>query len=185
MHNYSAMGKKSATLRWTKVHSQVKIDQTMSKNKVALMAYLSGDGHIAVRMKEFHYEMAFYMDDKAVANRIADIFLEEFGIRPKIRHVSTTVQNGSGYYSVRLSNKPICLYLLGLGSYGKLEWRFPKELDISLLKEWTKCYFDCEAHINKSRGHIQVKSVNGSQLRAVNDFLNYLGIHSRIYGPLS
>jgi hypothetical protein len=111
------------------------------------------------------------------------LFQDEYNVEPSINHVETTVVGGKGYYLVRISNKPVCLDLLSLGKYGKLEWTVPQGLSSMLLKEWIKCFFDCEAHINKSRNHIQVKSVNGKGLNQIKEILCEQDILGRVYGP--
>ena len=182
-YNYSLMGKKSALVRWDKVHSKVRLCNKISKEKVAIIAYLSGDGYIKFRQKGFHYEIVFFMDDLTVAKRIVGLFLKEYHVSPKIRRIPTTVKKGKGYYRVEIKNKVACLDLLSFGKYGKLEWNFPSKISDSMKKEWIKCFFDCEAHVHKNRPQIQVKSVNSKGLRAIGDHLIRLNINNKVYGP--
>lgn len=183
IYNYSAMGKKSCLIRWKKVHSKVRLNNKLSREKAAIMAYLSGDGYIKFREKEFHYEISIAMDDLFVARRILKLFEKEYCIKPNLIKVEPTIVNGSGYYNIRISNKPVCLDLLSIAKYDSLNWSMPEKMNQELKIEWIKCFFDCEAHINQSRSQIQVKSVNGNGLKQINAFLFKLGINGKVYGP--
>lgn len=182
-YNYSAMGKKSCKIRWARVHSQVRLKNKLSKEKIAIMAYLSGDGYIKVREKSFHYDIQLFLDDLVIAKRAVNLFKKEFGIIPKIRIVPSTVGSGVGYYKVEVSSKPICLHLLSIANYDGLRWSIPKNISKPLLKEWIKCFFDCEAYVNNFASQIQVKSVNCSGLNDIQDKLFLFGINSKVYGP--
>jgi len=181
--NLSERNRKVAISRWEKIHSKVRIKNNLSKEKIAINAYLCGDGNIKIRKKGFYYEIRFYMDDLSVSKRIVDLFKKEFEITPKIRKMKSKVPNGRGYYKIEICNRPACENLLEIGKYGSLDWEIPQKLNKELKKEWVKCFFDCEAHVNLHRKQIQVKSINSEGLSNVKSILEDFGISSKIYGP--
>lgn len=182
-YDYRAMGKKGSKMRWAKVHSSVRIHKKLSKEKIAIMAYICGDGYIAVRDKGFHHDIYIALDDLYLAKKLAGLFLKEFNILPRIKKEKTKVKDGFGYYSVRVASKPACLHLLSIGQYGGLNWTIPSGLSKNLLKEWIKCFFDCEAYVNYSKRQIQVKSVNGKGLGDLQSKLFRLKVQGKVYGP--
>ncbi len=182
-YNYSAMGKKGSRNRWDKIHSMVKIRNKLSKEKVAIMAYLAGDGHISMKKEQFRYEIRFFIDSILIANRIVALFNKEFGIQPKIRYVVSKVSGGKGYFKVEIKNKPACFHLMSLGSYTGLSWTIPKDVSNDLMAEWIRGFFDCEAYVNMHNRQIQVKSINGNGLNDIRERLLLFGINSKVYGP--
>ena len=96
--------------------------------------------------------------------------------------MESKVLGGERYYKVEISNKPVCLHLLNLGTYGSLTWSVPPELNRTLQVEWVKCFFDCEAHVNLKNKQIQLKSVNGRGLKRLKNILECLRIYSKLYG---
>jgi hypothetical protein len=177
------MGKKGSKKRWDKIHSEVRLSNKFSKEKIAIMAYLSGDGYITVRKKYFHYDTQLFLDDLFLAERAVKLFKKEFNVIPKIRPVKSTIGKPFGFYKIEISNKPLCLHLLSLSKYNGLNWSMPKFISDSLKIEWIKCFFDCEAHVKFKRPQIQVKSVNENGLKEVGIFLNENGIKNKVYGP--
>jgi len=147
------------------------------------MAYISGDGHIKVRPKGFHYEIGVYLDSFSLAMRVVNLFKKEFNIRPNVKGIKSLIRRGFGYYTIRTNSKPVCLHLLSIGKYNGLNWKIPPNLSKNLLKEWIKCYFDCGAYVNLPNRQIQVKSVNCFGLRDLKSRLLILGVDSKIYGP--
>ena len=93
------------------------------------------------------------MDSFALSKDVASLFIKEYNIKPAIK------QRG-GYYEISIKNKPACLGLLNLGRYDSLNWNIPNGLNLELVKEWIKCFFDCEAYAIKYEKNIQVKSIN-------------------------
>ena len=176
---YRRISKIGLKKRWNKEHSKVRINNKLSKEKIAINAYLCGDGYIKVRKDRnsvIHHEIGIFPDDLDLAKRIVRLFQKEFKIKPKIR-------KDGGCFRIRVANKPACLHLLSLGKYKSKNWSIPKDLDKSLLKEWIKCFFDCEAYVNTSSKIIQVKSINHKGLKSIKEMLKVLGIDSRLYGP--
>ena len=172
--------------RWQREHSLVRINNKESKEKMAINAYLCGDGNISVRKdknNETHYEIRFFLDKMDLAQRIVELFKKEFHVTPKIRIMKSTIKDGKGYFKIEIKNKPACLHLLSLGKYGGLNWTIPKVSSTNLLKEWIRCFFDCEAHVNTYNKQIQVKSVNQYGLKDIQIHLTNLGIVSKVYGP--
>ncbi len=178
---YSLLGKIGSRKRWDAVHQKISLRDGWSKNKTAIHSYLSGDGYIKIR--GFHYELNFAIDNLELAQRIVFLFKEEFNISPNIYYIKPKGKGINGFYSIRLGNKPVVLNLLSLGQYGSLTWDIPNHLQNNLLKEWVKCFFDCEAHVNKTNNQIQVKSVNYMGLNKIKDTLFKFNIESRVYGP--
>lgn len=174
-YDFSSMGKKGMKSRWEREHSKVRISKDISKEKVAINAYLCGDGHIVVR--GFHYQIRILMDSLDVSKRIVELFKKEFNVEPSIR------KRVSNDFVVEIKNKPVCFDLLSLGKYGSFEWSIPKNLKKNILKEWIKCFFDCEAYVNLHSKQIQVKSVNREGLIDLNNRIKSFGINGRIYGP--
>lgn len=181
--DYSSRNRKVAIARWKKVHSKIRLKNKFSKEKTAINSYLCGDGSISAREKHRCYDIKFYLDDLNLAKRVVSLFQKEFNISPKIRPIKSTIHGGIGYYKVEISNKPVCLHLLKMGSYGSLNWRIPRELNNMFKKEWIKCFFDCEAHVNIKKRQIQVKSINGQGLADLKTMIEELGIFPRLYGP--
>ena len=182
-YNYSLMGKIGSKNRWERVHSKVIIKDKISKEKISINSYLCGDGYIKIREKGFHYEICFFLDNLFLAKRIVSLFNKEYNVNPKIREIKSKTKFGIGYYRVEIKNKPVCLNLLSLGKYDGLNWIIPNSLDKNLLREWIKCFFDCEAYVNLFNQQIQVKSVNESGLREIKKGLLLYGINSKVYGP--
>lgn len=183
--DFAERNRNVAISRWQKIHSRVRLNPRLSKEKVAINSYLCGDGNIKVREKSRNYEIRFYLDDFALAERVVFLFEKEFGISPKIRKMKSKVEEGKGYFKVEICNKPVCLHMLGLGSYGSLDWTIPKITLNELKKEWVKCFFDCEAYVNLRKKQIQLKSVNGKGLKGVVEILEGSGIFPKLYGPYS
>jgi len=181
--DYSDRNRKVAISRWKKIHSKVRLKEKFSKEKTAINSYLCGDGDISAREKNFCYDIRFYLDDLALAKRVVSLFKKEFKIVPVIRKMKSKVPDGEGYYKVEISNKPTCKHLLKLGSYGSLNWSVPQELNRKFKREWIKCFFDCEAHVNIRNKQIQVKSVNRPGLISLKNMLEEQKIPSRLYGP--
>ncbi len=176
---YKRISKIGLENRWKKEHSKVRINNVISKEKVAINAYLCGDGWIAIREdknKDMHYEIRVFLDNEALAKRVVNLFEKEFNISPKIVYYG-------GCFNVQIKNKPACLNLYSFGKYGHYKWAIPKELPKKHLIEWIKCFFDCEAYVNLSHKYIQVKSVNYLGLESIKQSLELLGIHSSLYGP--
>jgi hypothetical protein len=176
---YSKIGKKGINMRWVKEHSKVRISKKLSPEKVAIHAYLCGDGWIAVRKDNRgypHYEIRVFPDDNWLAKFIVRLFKKEFRIIPKI------IQDHN-FYRVEIQNKPACLNLLSLGSYSTYNWEIPKNLSKDLLKEWIKCFFDCESNVDITGKRIALKSVNFKGLLEIKDALNLFKITSKVYGP--
>jgi len=174
--NISKIGLKK---RWEKEHSTVRLNKTLSKEKTAINAYLCGDGWIAIREdknKDMHYEIRIFLDNEALAKRVASLFKKEFNIYPHISY-------RKGCFNVQIKNKPACLNLYSFGQYGHYKWAIPKDLPSDYLKEWIKCFFDCEAYVDLKHKYIQVKSVNYSGLESIKGNLVSLGILSKLYGP--
>lgn len=182
-YDYSAMGKKGSKVRWNRVHSKVRISKKFSKEKVAIMAYISGDGYVGAREWCSHYDINIALDDASLVKRVVRLFRKEFNVFSQIKKIKPSVKDGSGYYTIRVSSKPVCLHLLSIGRYGGLNWKIPLGLSKNLLCEWIRCYFDCEAYVNSSKRQIQVKSVNGSGLKSLKSKLLSFGIHTKLYGP--
>jgi len=181
--DYSARNRKVAISRWKKIHSKVRLSKKISKEKTAINSYLCGDGDIKAREERFCYDIRFYLDDLALAKRVVSLFRKEFNIVPVIRKMQSKIPNGRGYFKVEISNKPVCRHLLKLGSYGSLNWRVPSKLNKDLRKEWVKCFFDCEAHVNIGNKQIQIKSVNRYGLVDLKNMLEEHEILSKLYGP--
>ena len=178
-YDYSSLGKTGSRIRWDRIHSLVRISPKISKAKIAINSYLCGDGYIAIREemgKHFHYEISISIDELSLAKRVANLFKKEYHIEPNIKFQG-------GCFRVRIKNKPACLDLLSIGNYGHLRWQMPRKLPRELSKEWIKCFFDCEAHVNFRNKQIQIKSVNGAGLRSITKELKVFGIDSKIYGP--
>jgi len=176
---FSKIGKKGCKLRWQRAHAKVRINNKMSKEKVAINAYLCGDGDISKRIDKngaWHYEIRFFLDHKYLADRIVRLLKKEFNIVPAVR-------KKQGYFKIEIKNKPACLHLLTMGKYGSLDWEMPENLEEDNLKEWLRCFFDCEAYVNHHNRQIQVKSVNQQGLLKIQEGLSLLGIDSKVYGP--
>lgn len=182
-YNYSEMGKKGSRIRWDKIHSKIIIKSKMSKEKVAIMAYISGDGYLGIRKNYFHYDINIALDSLFLARRVLKLFKKEFNVIPQIKKVDSSIKGGLGYYTVRISNKPICLHFLSIGKYSGLNWKIPSNINNGLISEWIKCYFDCEAYVNLYNKQIQVKSVNSLGLNEIRRKLQLFKINSKIYGP--
>ena len=116
------------------------------------------------------------MDNGLLAKKIVSLFIDEYNIKPIIKR-------RGGYYEISIKNKPACLDLLKLGNYNSLNWCIPKNLQIDLIKEWIKCFFDCEAYVSAYSKNIQVKSINGKGLLSIGGKLKLFNIKSNIYGP--
>jgi len=167
--------------RWEKEHSKVKLTDGWTKEKAAINAYLCGDGYIAVRKdvnNNVHSEIQIILDNLELCKRVVSLFNTEFNIFPKIRK-----RKNENCYSVRAENKPVCLHLLSLGKYKSENWNVPNGLNREQLKEWIKCFFDCEAYVNTSSKIIQVKSINHDGLKSIKEVLKGLEINSVLYGP--
>jgi len=70
-----------------------------------------------------------------------------------------------------------------MGTYGSLTWNIPKNLSLKNQKEWIKCFFDCEAHVNIAKKQIQLKSVNYDGLTILKKLLENQKILPKLYGP--
>jgi len=178
---YRRISKIGLKNRWKKEHAKVKINPRLSKEKIAINAYLCGDGWIKIRKEKnrknaIHYEIRIFQKNLELAKRIVRLFKKEFNITP-------TIKEGKGCFYVQIKNKPVCLNLISLGNYGGLEWNIPKNLNKEFLIEWIKCFFDCEAYVNHVSRTIQVKSINHDGLVNIQKALEVLGINSRVYGP--
>ena len=175
---FSQLGLES---RWKKQHSKVRISPILSKEKISINAYLCGDGWIKMRKenkkkKAVHYEIKIAMDNWLLSKKIVSLFVDEYNIKPVIKQ-------REGYYEISIKNKPACLDLLKLGNYNSLKWCMPKNLQIDLIKEWIKCFFDCEAYVSSYNKNIQVKSINRNGLVSIMNELAKLRIVSKVYGP--
>lgn len=179
----SSRNRKVAISRWNKIHSKVRLKNGFSKEKIAINSYLCGDGDISAREKRSCYDIRFYLDDLKLANRVVNLFKKEFNISPAIRKMKSKIPRGNGYFKVEISNKPTCKHLLGIGTYGSMNWEIPKKLKKDFKKEWAKCFFDCEAHVNIKKKQIQVKSVNGKGLTSLKNILEEFKILPKLYGP--
>lgn len=182
--SFSERNRNVAISRWSKIHSKVRISKKFSKEKSAINAYLCGDGNISIREKGFHYDIRFFIDDLYLARRLVYLFEKEFKISPALRKMKSKLSEKEvGYYKVEICNKPACLHLLSLGSYGSLDWQIPPNLLKKHEAEWLKCFFDCEAYVNSSNRQIQLKSVNGPGLKSVKRLLEKFNIFPKLYGP--
>lgn len=178
-HFYKRISKIGLKKRWDIEHSKVRIIKKISKEKIAINAYLCGDGWISIRIDKYqnkHYEIKIFLDDLSLAKYVVSLFEKEFNISPKIVF-------HQGCFNIQIKNKPACLNLLSLGEYSTNNWKIPKNLSKSYIMEWIRCFFDCEAHVNVNKKLIQVKSVNFNGLSEINERLNLLGINSVLYGP--
>ena len=178
---YKKLSKLGLESRWKKQHSVVIVSNKLSKEKVSINAYLCGDGWIKVRRENkrkdsVHYELRLALDNLSLSKYLVSLFLKEYKIEPKIRV-------RKGYYEIEIKNKPACLDLLKLGKYDSLNWNIPKGLNVTLIKEWIKCFFDCEAYVSHYENNIQVKSVNRNGLISIMGELQKLGLASKVYGP--
>ena len=145
--------------------------------------WLSGDGRAESRLEKGkhspHLEVRFFPDNAAIANLFQTNFKNRFGIIPCLYDTRAT----DGCFTVRFWNVEKCRFILSLGPYGHFGWhvpdfRFPQEK-----REWARCFFDDEAHVNESSMCIQTKSVNQSGLRQLHNSISDLGVESKIYGP--
>jgi hypothetical protein len=66
------------------------------------------------------------------------------------------------------------LHLLSLGDYSGLNWTIPENLTREQIKEWIKCFFDCEAYVNHYSKSIQVKSINYRGLKKIQKAYKFL-----------
>lgn len=178
---YKRFSRLGLEARWKREHSKVRISKGISKEKISINAYLCGDGWIKVRRENrkenaIHYEIKIALDSLNLSKKVVSLFLKEYKIKPIIRH-------REGYYEIEIKNKPACLDLLKLGKYDSLNWNIPKNLSPILIKEWIKCFFDCEAYVSMHEKNIQVKSVNRNGLISIRKELAKLGIFSKVYGP--
>ena len=176
---YKRISKIGLKNRWKKQHEKVKINKILTKEKMAINAYLCGDGWISARKdknKAIHYEIRFFIDDFYLAKRIVGLFKKEFNLSPKIIFKR-------GCYHVQIKNKPACLNLLNLGNYRCKTWNIPKIKNNLLLIEWIKCFFDCESNVDVKRKLIQVKSTHNDGLKDICSRLKTLSINSKVYGP--
>lgn len=176
---YSRIGKKGIRLRWKRIHSKTPNPVKMTKEKASLNAYLCGDGNICIREdknKTKHYEIKFFPDDEVMLKNILFCLSKVYNIQVK------NIKKYRKMYYVRFNNKIVCKNLLKLGRYGKYDWTIPSKIKRNFKKEWIKCFFDCEAHVNK-KGFIQAKSVNFNGLKDVVSILSSLDIPSCLNGP--
>ena len=179
----SIRNRNAAISRWKKIHSKVRLSEGFTKEKVAINSYLCGDGNISIRKKGFHHDIRFFLDDIDLAKRVVNLFEKEFNASPVIRRMKSKIGGGKGFFKVEICNKPVCEHLLKLGNYGCMNWEIPKGLSSEFKKEWIKCFFDCEAHVNIGKRQIQVKSVNGNGLACLKNMLEGWGIFPKLYGP--
>lgn len=176
---YKKLSKLGLEARWKKQHSKVRISKKLSKEKISINAYLCGDGWIKVRKEKeniVHYEIKIYLDNLALSKKVVSMFVKEYNITPKIRILKN-------YYNIEIKSKPVCMDLLNIGSYDSLNWRIPRDIKSVLIKNWIRCFFDCEAYVSFYEKNIQVKSVNRNGLISIMDELSKLNIISKVYGP--
>ena len=177
---YKRIGQIGLKRRWEKEHSKVRINPRLSKEKIAINAYLCGDGYIAARKSKnniVHHEIQIILDNFQLCEYVVNLFIKEFNIKPRIE------KRKDDCLSVRIDSKPMCIHLLSLGKYKSLKWAIPKNLNKEQIIEWIKCFFDCEAYVNLKKKIIQVKSINHQGLNSIKNNLAILGIESKVYGP--
>lgn len=170
--------------RWHKVHAAFECHATKVRSepkdflKSRLCGYLAGDGVVSRRFdsvqKKTHHDIMFYPDNEKIANIFSDSFEALYGKRLEIKSLGN-------YFRVRTKLKPACIDLLKEGSFRSLEWRIPKFVlkNNSLVKEWLRAFFDCEAYVGPRI--IQVQSVNKEGLTQVKQVLEGFGIESKTY----
>lgn len=178
---YKKFSKLGLEARWRKQHSKVRISPILSKEKISINAYLCGDGWIKIRKENkkennVHYEIKIALDNFDLSKKVVSFFVKEYNIKPVIKY-------RQGYYEIGIKNKPACLDLLKLSRYNSLNWCMPKNLNPELIKEWIKCFFDCEAYVSPYSQNIQVKSINGNGLLSIRKELELFNIQSKVYGP--
>lgn len=176
---YKKISKIGLNKRWTGEHAKVRISNALSLEKVAIHAYLCGDGWIAARKDNrgyHHYEIKVFPDDEKLAKFIVGLFKREFNITPSI-------VNLHNYFGVQIKNKPACLNLLSMGTFSTRDWKIPEKLDKDLLREWLRCFFDCESNVDLNNKVIALKSVNFEGLLSIQEKLNLFQIESKVYGP--
>ncbi len=165
--------------RWEKEHSKVKISKNISPEKAAIHAYLCGDGYIKINIDKNNYpnyNIRVYPDNERLARLIGDLFKKEFNISPSIKKLGS-------YFAVQIKNKPVCINLLSLGTYGTRNWKIPRTFNKCLLREWLKCFFDCESNVDLNNRTIALKSVNYNGLLDIQNKLELFKINSKVYGP--
>lgn len=177
---YKRLSQLGLKKRWEKEHSKYTLNPNWTKEKAGISAYLCGDGYITIRKdrnKVIHHEALVILDNFELCKYVVKLFEKEFNITlnvfPRKDHC----------FAVRLNNKPITLHLLSLGDYRSENWNIPPNLNEEQLKEWIKCFFDCEACVDELRKKIQVKSINHEGLNQIKKILENLKINSNLYGP--
>jgi len=177
---YKKIGKIGLENRWKKEHSKFRIKKYWSKEKAAIDAFLCGDGYIAIRKDKngtIHHEAQIVLDNFELCSYVCNLFKKEFKIN------LNTSKRKDNCFGVRINNKPICSHLLSLNKYKSMEWKIPFGLNETELREWIKCFCDCESSVDIKRRKIQVKSINHNGLYEIKKALKSFKINSNLYGP--
>lgn len=144
--------------------------------KAKILGFLAGDGHINIRKEKniLHHEIEFYPDNLALAQQFTAAFQELYELIPAIK-------KRKNYYSVRIANKAACKDLLKTAKFGVLHWCVPHSYLSSSKQEteWLKAYYDCEAHVEKTK--IVLQSVNKEGILEVQRLLKRFKVEARFY----
>jgi hypothetical protein len=165
--------------RWDKERKKVRIRNKLSLEKAGINAYLCGDGHIKFRKDNRgypHYDIRIYPDNEELAKFIVSLFKKEFNIEPHIKNLGK-------YFRVEIGNKLAFENLIKIGKYSTKEWHIPKSITNNSLREWLRCFFDCESNVDLISKCIALKSVNFNGLLDVKEKLKLFKIESKVYGP--
>ena len=83
---------------------------------------------------------------------------------------------------IKVKSKKLFNIFQQLGVGNSRTWSIPQEIfkNTKLAKEWLRAYFDDEAHVEKGRFRIRVKSVNKDGLKQVKELLAKLKIKAKI-----
>jgi hypothetical protein len=162
----------------------------MTKELSRVHAHVCGDGYICT-IKEKRNKADIQKYNRHVTTRTRWIVgytnTESKLANSFIRDVKTlspgiSVKYRPEKYDIQVRNKAMFLLLKNLKAGGSREWSIPAIIfgNRSALKEWLIAYFDDEAHVEKHRNRIRVKSVNDKGLNQVRSCLKKLSVESKI-----
>ena len=143
-----------------------------------LCGFLMGDGCVTMRREKqnniVHYDLAFYPDNKEVAN----IFIKSFN---ELYEKEPALKDKGKFFTIRVSSKVAYQHLSSMANFKSMTWKVPTFITKSNKTkiEFIRAFFDCEAYVGKK--NIQVQSVNCSGLNKIKKMLKQFMILSKIY----
>jgi intein/homing endonuclease len=179
----SDRNRKVALSRWKNIESRISSGMKAKEKKgkyrllkSKILGFLAGDGHVCIRKEKtsLHHEIEFYPDNQVLAKHFAYAYHELYEQTP-------VTKNHGRYFVVRIASKAACKDLLNTANFGILKWRVPGQYLSSHKQEseWVRAFYDCEAHVDKTR--IVLQSVNKEGILEVQRLLKKFDVESRVY----